>query len=150
MFENINYGKGVSKKYIDFDVNKDIPLEYQLDLLKEDLLQIIYDNDYIIYMGWYPEFDESGDFRVSIIKDYHWDNPVFQKSCRDLELLNEFIHECINLIESKRKAIEVARNLLDSLNDETIAETTGLDIEEIRKLRIKKAEYNKCNVRKCD
>ncbi|MCW6111094.1 hypothetical protein [Clostridium sporogenes] len=103
MFEDINFGKGVNKKYIDFDVNKDIPLEEQIDLLKEDLLQVSYDNDYIIDMGWYPEFDEEGNFRVSVIKDYQWDNPILQKNCRDLNLLNEYVHECIKLIEPKSK-----------------------------------------------
>ena len=103
MFENIDFGKGVSKKYIDFDVNKDIPLEEQIDLLKEDLLQVNYDNNYLIDVGWYPEFDEEGIFRVSVIKDYQWDNPILQKSCRDLSLLDEYMHECINIIESKIK-----------------------------------------------
>jgi transcription initiation factor IIE alpha subunit len=35
----------------------------------------------------------------------------------------------------ERKAIEIATNLLDVLDDETIAIKTGLNIEEIRKLR---------------
>lgn len=35
----------------------------------------------------------------------------------------------------KRGKLEVARNLLDMLDDETIATKTGLDIEEIKKLR---------------
>lgn len=103
MFENINFGRGVNKKYIDFDVNKYISLEEQIDLLKEGMLQISYDNGYLIDVGWYPEFDEEGNFRVSVINDSQWDNPILQKSCRDLNLLDEYIHECINLIESKNK-----------------------------------------------
>ncbi|WP_252225306.1 hypothetical protein [Clostridium sp. ZBS2] len=35
-----------------------------------------------------------------------------------------------------KKAIEIARNLLDVLDDETIALKTGLNIDEIRKLRL--------------
>ena len=35
----------------------------------------------------------------------------------------------------KEKAIEIAKNLLDILDDETISQKTGLDIDEIRKLR---------------
>lgn len=38
LFEDVNFGKGVRKKYIDFYINKNIPLEEQLDILKEDLL----------------------------------------------------------------------------------------------------------------
>lgn len=103
MFEEINFGEGVNKKYIDFTINKDITLEEQIDLLKEDMLQVIYDNGYLIDVGWYSEFDEEGNFRVSVIKDYQWDNPILQRSCRYLNLLDEYLHECINLIESKNK-----------------------------------------------
>lgn len=103
MFEEINFGEGVNKKYIDFAINKDITLEEQIDLLKEDMLQVSYDNGYLIDVGWYPEFDEEGNFRVYLIKDLQWDNPILQKSCRDLNLLDEYIHECINRIESKNK-----------------------------------------------
>jgi len=35
----------------------------------------------------------------------------------------------------KEKAVEIAKNLLDVLDDETIAKKTGLSIEEIRELR---------------
>ena len=36
----------------------------------------------------------------------------------------------------KQQAIEIAKNLLDVLNDETIASATGVDIEEVRQLRL--------------
>ena len=101
MFENIDFGIGVIKKYIDFNVKEDIPLEQQVDLLKEDLLQVSYHNNYILDIGWYPEFDEEGIFRVSVIKDYEWNNPIIQKSCRDLKVLYEYVHECINFIQTK-------------------------------------------------
>ena len=47
------------------------------------------------------------------------------------------LHERANLISSaeKRGELEVAKNLLDILDDETIAEKTGLDVEEIKMLR---------------
>ena len=49
------------------------------------------------------------------------------------------LHERANMISSaeERKAIEIAKNLLDVLDNETIAEKTGLDIEEIKILRDK-------------
>lgn len=49
------------------------------------------------------------------------------------------LHERANMITSaeERKAIEIAKNLLDVLDNETIAEKTGLDIEEIKILRDK-------------
>ena len=103
MFNDINFGIGVKEKYIDFDVNKDAPLEKQINLLKEDILQVSYDNDYLIDIGWYPEYELEGSFRVSVIKDYQWNNPILQKSCRDLNSLDEHLNECIKLIESKYK-----------------------------------------------
>ena len=47
------------------------------------------------------------------------------------------LHERANMIRSaeKRGKLEVAKNLLDILEDEVIAEKTGLDIAEIRELR---------------
>ena len=53
------------------------------------------------------------------------------------------LHERANMISSAEergkndKAIEIARNLLDILDNETIAVKTGLDIEEIKDLRDK-------------
>lgn len=49
------------------------------------------------------------------------------------------LHERANMISSaeERKAVEIARNLLDVLDNETIALKTGLDIEEIKDLRDK-------------
>lgn len=46
-------------------------------------------------------------------------------------------HERANMISSpgERKAIEIARNLLDVLDDETISIKIGLNIEEIKSLR---------------
>ena len=35
----------------------------------------------------------------------------------------------------KQRDIEIAKNLLDILDDETIALKTGLDIEEVRRIR---------------
>ena len=49
------------------------------------------------------------------------------------------LHERANMISSaeKRGKLEVAKNLLDILDNETIALKTGLDIEEIKDLRDK-------------
>lgn len=48
---------------------------------------------------------------------------------------NAFIIKEMEENAEKRKAIEIAKNLLDILDDETIAAKTGLDIEEIKRLR---------------
>lgn len=47
------------------------------------------------------------------------------------------LHERANMINSaeRRKTIEIAINLLDILDDKTISEKTGLDIEIVKKIR---------------
>ncbi len=54
------------------------------------------------------------------------------------------LHERANMISSaeERKAIEIAKNLLDVLDDEIIAAKTGLDIEEVKSLRVKNPQDN--------
>jgi hypothetical protein len=53
------------------------------------------------------------------------------------------LHERANMISSaeekgkKDKAVEIAKNLLDILDDETIEVKTGLDIKDIKSLREK-------------
>ena len=98
MINNIDFGSGIIKKYIDFNINEEQPLHKQIYVLKEDLIQIIYENNYLIDVGWYPEFSEKGNFIVSLIKDYKWDNPVLQKICRDLDLLEKYINELIDIV----------------------------------------------------
>src|SRR5699024_5538564 len=47
------------------------------------------------------------------------------------------LHERANMINSaeRRKTIEIAINLIDILDDKTISEKTGLDIEIVKNLR---------------
>ncbi|MGL4848016.1 MAG: hypothetical protein ACRC28_03680 [Clostridium sp.] len=47
------------------------------------------------------------------------------------------LHERANMINSaeRRGKLEFAKNLLDVLDDETIALKSGLDLEEIKRLR---------------
>lgn len=99
MFENMNFEPG-KVVYNDFDVNPKVQLESQVDSLKEDLFQVNYSDQYIIDVGWYPEFDEDGSFRICIIKDFNWEAPLFEKRCRDISTLNQLMCECINLINN--------------------------------------------------
>ena len=101
LFENINYGKGVVSIYNELRLTSDLQLEDQLDSLTEDLVQIIYDNNYIIDLGWYPEYEANGCFSIYIIKDNDWDNPVNQISCRDIDELEGHLTEAISFIQSK-------------------------------------------------
>ena len=51
---------------------------------------------------------------------------------------NAFIITEMEENAKKEAKLEIAKNLLDILDDETIAIKTGLDIEEIKKLREEK------------
>ena len=101
MFEKINFGKGIVNQYIDFNISIDSSLYEIIDLLKEDLIQVSYINNYILDLGWYPEFDTNGLFRLVIIDNHDWGNPIIKKECRDLSVLKLYIVECINYIQSK-------------------------------------------------
>ncbi|AKJ98446.1 hypothetical protein VM99_10370 [Pseudomonas chlororaphis] len=51
--------------------------------LKEDLFQASFPFEQIIDIGWYPEFCESGFFRVSLILECNWDAPVYSEEAKD-------------------------------------------------------------------
>lgn len=97
MFEIMNFKTG-KIIYDDFDINPKVSLESQIDLLKEDLFQVNYNDEYIVDVGWFPEFNENGSFRICVIKDFNWEVPLYEKRCRDINLLNQFMCECIDLI----------------------------------------------------
>jgi len=49
--------------------------------LKEDILQLFFDYtdssaNIMIDLGWYPEFDANGNYRMVMIKDYDWETPL--------------------------------------------------------------------------
>ena len=98
MLGDVDFGKGIICKYIDFDVNIEIALTEQVDFLKEDILQICYESNYILDVGWYPEFNRNGSFKIVIIKDYNWENPVYESKCRDITILKEQVEKCVQLI----------------------------------------------------
>ena len=73
--------------------------------------------DELIRMTNNPEERALYDMRAKILKD-------------KISELNAAMRE-----GERNKAIEIARNLLDILDDEIIANKTGLDIEIIKRLR---------------
>ena len=101
MIKNINFGKRVLSKYNEFHVNPEISLSEQLLQLDEDLIQICYDEQYILDVGWYPAFNIEGNFRVVIIKDCDWEKPVLTREYRDIKILKEHIEECVRIIQNE-------------------------------------------------
>lgn len=52
----------------------------QSNKLDEDLLQLTFINGNIIDIGWYPAFEEDGEFIIQVISDENWDEPAFKAS----------------------------------------------------------------------
>lgn len=68
------------------DQSRDVLLG--IDDLKEDLFQASFSFEQIIDIGWYPEFCESGCFRVLLVSGCNWGSPVCSteaKSWAELE-----------------------------------------------------------------
>lgn len=61
---NLKNGKFL---YNEFHVNFTKDFSEQLESLKEDLLQVEFD-EYLVDVGWYPEYDPQGKFIVQLIK----------------------------------------------------------------------------------
>jgi hypothetical protein len=101
--KNIDFKTGIVT-YDGFEVNPLIPYEQQTTNLEQDLLQVSYLEDkYIIDIGWGPDYDPEGSFVIRIIKDCDWDKPLYEKETRSFPELENYLQECINLIEEKIK-----------------------------------------------
>lgn len=91
MFQNLSINKGIIRlNDCDFDINDKLENLYH-NSLKEDLLQIEFDNSYLIDVGWYPEFDKNGKFIILLVKNNDWDNPIKEIKTRDLKELDEIV-----------------------------------------------------------
>ncbi|WP_045120403.1 hypothetical protein [Haliangium ochraceum] len=74
------------------------PPSEQAHELKEDLVQVVYEKNMILDIGWYPSFEAEGQFSVTVIPDGDWDSPMFSRTCRDWEALNGLVQEAISVI----------------------------------------------------
>lgn len=88
--------KGGSLSYYDFNIDSNVPLQNQIYEIKEDLIQILYGDHYLIDVGWYPEFDVEGSFVVRIIKDFDWQSPIYENETKNLWELKSYIQDCID------------------------------------------------------
>ena len=66
---------------------------------EEDLLQVQFFNEkYILDVGWYPHIGRNGKFKVYVIKNYDWENPLFTKSNKKINDLIATIKQGIKCI----------------------------------------------------
>lgn len=100
MFGKIQFEPG-KIVYDDMEIDPNKSLESQVDNLKEDLFQVNYVDKFIVDVGWFPSFSKDGHFRVVAIEDFDWESPVFQKTCRTLIELIEYVEEAVTIVKMR-------------------------------------------------
>jgi hypothetical protein len=100
MLKKLNFKPG-KIVYDDFDINPNIPLEQQIFSLKEDMFQVNYHDKYLIDIGWGPEFNLKGKFKIRIIKNFNWTNPIYFKQTSSLKKLFKLVEECVRIIKTE-------------------------------------------------
>lgn len=79
-------------------INEHLPISEQLIHFTEDLVQIEIGEHFLVDVGFYPEFDPNGEFKIVLIQNYDWETPLFSKSCSSLQILPSMIQEVINCV----------------------------------------------------
>lgn len=106
MFKDLDFTPGIVI-YNDFDINPKIPLRKQKFSLKEDMLQVNYGDLYLIDIGWGPEFNPNGKFKIKIIKNFDWAEPVYFKTTDNLNQLYKYLENCVEIVRNFLKNKEL-------------------------------------------
>ena len=85
-FENIDFKNGVVKH---------IETDFSRESLREDMLQVAYDNDYLLDVGWYGSHN---GFIIHIIKNQDWEKPLL-KTHKSIQNLQEAVIGAVEFIE---------------------------------------------------
>ena len=99
MFSQMDFWHGVVV-YNDLDISGDIPLEDQVDQLKEDLLQVSFSDKFLLDIGWYPSFSIEGCFKATVIQNFNWSEPVREVNVKTVQELKVAVVECVQLVKS--------------------------------------------------
>lgn len=79
------------------------PLKKQVDILREDMLFVDYGNDsfnYVIDVGWYGRsFSTIGYFKVFLVKNSEWINPLIVIKCKSIKRLVPAIELCLDKLK---------------------------------------------------
>jgi len=68
------------------------------------LFQSRYGERLIIDIGWFPSFSIEGHFRTAVIQDFDWETPVFEKTCKDMDVLKNHLSEAIVVVSGLMEA----------------------------------------------
>lgn len=74
----------------------------------EDILQITHKHeDIIVDLGWYPDMDPKGNFRLVLIKNQDWQNPIEIFESRSSEEVRDKIDDFLETAYNKCRVIQV-------------------------------------------
>ena len=100
--KELNFFGGIYRGNTEFSFDK--ALEEQLVELTEDICQIEYkEKNSIIDIGWYPKYAEitnHSHFKIYIIQNSDWDNPIKVYYCYDIPKLKETIELAITALQN--------------------------------------------------
>lgn len=101
-FINTNIDLGDSWILTNRFLNPKLSIEAQVDILAAHMLTIAFgEGQYIIDIGWYPFYNLYGSFRIYIIENQDWQNPIFEERPTTLDALDKELVACYKLIKDK-------------------------------------------------
>ncbi len=81
-----------------FSISFEKAFDQQLESLTEDLIQVEYEQGFIVDIGWYPEYDPKGSLVVQLIKDENWDKPVEKAIVANMDEMRDAIKRMKSVI----------------------------------------------------
>lgn len=97
MLKNIDFSPG-KVTYDEFHIDPQLSFEDQEFSFNEDLFQVSYGKKYTLDVGWYSGLGSRGMFRVVIIKNYDWMNPVYSKRTNGVKRLYKIVEESAEIV----------------------------------------------------
>lgn len=73
----------------------DLNLKKDINFLKEDMLQIIFGDNYLLDVGWRPSFSKSGQFYLTVVKNSNWDEVLEEIATKSVPDLKDSILKCV-------------------------------------------------------
>lgn len=87
----------IQNKFIDIEPSSIIDEDDKLWFhFTEDILQLRHkERNIIIDLGWYPDIEPTGNYRVVAVKDEDWENPIDRFESRSKEEITAKIEQLI-------------------------------------------------------
>lgn len=85
--------------HVEDSLDDAISTDEQIELLREDLLQVSFDNNRVtLDIGWYPSFAKHGVFRGVVVEARKWDKPLASFETGDITQLKAKVNTMIQVI----------------------------------------------------